>query len=42
MHIPTAGRGAGVITASAGNHGLGVAYAAATFRTSLLGMLFCF
>ena len=33
MHIPAAARGAGVITASAGNHGLGVAYAAATFAT---------
>lgn len=31
MHIPEAHRPAGVITASAGNHGLGVAYAAATF-----------
>jgi len=32
MHIPPADRRAGVITASAGNHGLGVAYAAATFE----------
>ena len=33
MHIPAVQRRAGVITASAGNHGLGVAYAAATFET---------
>lgn len=33
MHIPHAEGRAGVITASAGNHGLGVAYAAATFET---------
>jgi len=33
MHIPAVERRAGVITASAGNHGLGVAYAAATFET---------
>jgi len=31
MHIPEPQRPAGVITASAGNHGLGVAYAAAAF-----------
>lgn len=31
MHIPEEHRTAGVITASAGNHGLGVAYAAAAF-----------
>src|SRR5207245_9456667 len=31
IHIPAAAAGAGVITASAGSHGLGVAYAAATF-----------
>ena len=31
MHIPAEHRAAGVITASAGNHGLGVAYAAAVF-----------
>jgi threonine dehydratase len=33
MHIDAEHRRAGVITASAGNHGLGVAYAAATFDT---------
>src|SRR5439155_26267859 len=32
-HIPAPERLAAVITASAGNHGLGVAYAAATFET---------
>jgi threonine dehydratase len=32
MHIPAEERRAGVITASAGNHGMGVAYAAATFQ----------
>ena len=32
-HIPAPERRAGVITASAGNHGLGVAYATATFDT---------
>jgi threonine dehydratase len=32
MHIPERQRRAGVITASAGNHGMGVAYAAATFE----------
>jgi threonine dehydratase len=33
IHIDVERRPAGVITASAGNHGLGVAYAAATFDT---------
>src|SRR5205807_5407489 len=33
IHTRAAARGAGVITASAGNQGLGVAYAAATFAT---------
>ena len=33
MLIPPGSRAAGVITASAGNHGLGVAYAAAAFQT---------
>jgi threonine dehydratase len=32
IRLPEAERAAGVITASAGNHGLGVAYAAATFK----------
>jgi threonine dehydratase len=32
IRLPKAGRAAGVITASAGNHGLGVAYAAAAFN----------
>ena len=32
IHLPEAERAAGVITASAGNHGLGVAFAAATFK----------
>jgi len=32
MHISPEQRRAGVITASAGNHGMGVAYAAATFQ----------
>ncbi|MGH7764123.1 MAG: threonine ammonia-lyase [Candidatus Dormibacteraceae bacterium] len=32
-HMTTEQRNAGVITASAGNHGMGVAYAAATFQT---------
>jgi threonine dehydratase len=32
MHIPAEHRRAGVITASAGNHGMGVAYAAGTFE----------
>jgi threonine dehydratase len=32
IRLPEAERAAGVITASAGNHGLGVAYAAATFQ----------
>ena len=32
IRLPEAERSAGVITASAGNHGLGVAYAAATFK----------
>lgn len=31
MHIPAEHRAGGLVTASAGNHGLGVAYAAATF-----------
>jgi len=33
MRMPPEKRAAGVITASAGNHGLGVAYAAAAFQT---------
>ena len=32
IHMPDAQRAAGVITASAGNHGMGVAYAAAVFK----------
>jgi threonine dehydratase len=32
IRLPEGERAAGVITASAGNHGLGVAYAAATFK----------
>src|SRR6202521_5559899 len=32
MHVPAEQRRAGVITASAGNHGMGVAYAASTFQ----------
>jgi threonine dehydratase len=32
IHMPEAQRAAGVITASAGNHGMGVAYAAAVFE----------
>ena len=32
IRLPQSERAAGVITASAGNHGLGVAYAAATFK----------
>ena len=33
IRMPVRQRAAGVITASAGNHGMGVAYAAAVFKT---------